>query len=34
VKIITEESGRDLIHKVQESRRNIENALKKFNIEK
>jgi surfactin synthase thioesterase subunit len=32
-KIITEASGRDLIRKVQESKRNIENALKKFNIE-
>ena len=32
-KIITEESGKDLIRKVQESRKNIETALKKFNIE-
>ncbi len=31
-KILTEESGREIIKKVQESRKNIENALKKFNI--
>lgn len=32
-KILTEEAGRDIIRKVQESRKNIENALKKFNIQ-
>lgn len=32
-KILTEESGREIIRKVQESRKNIENALKKFNIQ-
>jgi len=32
-KILTEESGREIIKKVQESRKNIENALKKFNIQ-
>lgn len=31
-KVITEESGREIIRKVQESKKNIENALKKFNI--
>ena len=31
-KALTEESGREIIKKVQESRKNIENALKKFNI--
>lgn len=29
---LTEESGREIIRKVQESRKNIETALKKFNI--
>jgi methyl-accepting chemotaxis protein len=33
-KILTEESGRALIRKVQESRKNIETALNKFNIER
>lgn len=32
VKVLTEESGREIIRKVQESRKNIEEALKKFNI--
>jgi methyl-accepting chemotaxis protein len=32
-KVLTEESGREIIRKVQESRKNIENALKKFNIQ-
>lgn len=31
-KALTEASGREIIKKVQESRKNIENALKKFNI--
>ena len=31
-KVLTEESGREIIRKVQESRKNIETALKKFNI--
>jgi hypothetical protein len=31
-KILTEESGRELIRKVQASRKNIETALKRFNI--
>jgi methyl-accepting chemotaxis protein len=31
-KILDEEAGRELIRKVQESRKNIETALKKFNI--
>jgi methyl-accepting chemotaxis protein len=31
-KALTEESGREIIRKVQESRKNIEMALKKFNI--
>ena len=31
-KILTEESGREIIKKVQASRKNIEEALKKFNI--
>lgn len=31
-KALTEESGREIIKKVQESRKNIEKALKKFNI--
>ncbi len=31
-KVLTEESGRELINKVQASRKNIEEALKRFNI--
>lgn len=31
-KVLNEESGREIIRKVQESRKNIEEALKKFNI--
>lgn len=31
-KILTEESGREIIRKVQESKKNIENAIKKFNV--
>lgn len=31
-KILTEESGREIIRKVQQSRKNIETALKRFNI--
>jgi len=31
-KILTEETGREIIHKVQESKKNIEDALKKFNL--
>ncbi|MFA5322753.1 MAG: methyl-accepting chemotaxis protein [Smithella sp.] len=31
-KVLTEESGRGIIRKVQESRKNIEEALKRFNI--
>lgn len=31
-KILTEETGREIIRKVQESRKNIEEALKKFNL--
>lgn len=31
-KVLTEESGRKVIRKVQESKKNIETALKKFNI--
>jgi len=31
--ILTEDSGREIIRKVQESRKNIETALKKFNIQ-
>jgi methyl-accepting chemotaxis protein len=31
-KVLTEESGREIINKVQASRKNIEAALKKFNI--
>ena len=33
MKLLTEESGREIINKVQESRKNIENALKKFKIQ-
>lgn len=33
IKMLTEESGREIINKVQESRKNIENALKKFKIQ-
>jgi methyl-accepting chemotaxis protein len=32
VKMLTEEEGKEIINKVQESRKNIENALKKFKI--
>lgn len=32
-KVLTEESGRELINKVQASRKNIEEALKRFNIQ-
>jgi len=31
-KILTEEKGKEIIRKVQDSRKNIEPALKKFNI--
>lgn len=34
VKMLTEESGREIINKVKESRKNIEAALEKFNIQR